>query len=197
MMSAQTQPAAPDAGKPTVVVADDKATALAGLAWSAAADDETFSFDQHDHTTFWLRLYVGILAAVIVALAVALEIPPALLLFPTFPDGALDVLPRSGSVPTLKAREWICGDAPLPLPVHVDGVTGQIARPNVGVGLVGAVARRAATDDHIANLRRTDPGTPEAVESTHRMIESFVEQLSSLKAQITEAQRALWGEADA
>jgi hypothetical protein len=121
----------------------------------------------------------------------------ALLLFPTFPDGALDVLPRSGSVPTLKAREWICGDAPLPLPVHVDGVTGQIARPNVGVGLVGAVARRAATDDHIANLRRTDPGTPEAVESTHRMIESFVEQLSSLKAQITEAQRALWGEADA
>ncbi len=127
------------------------------------------------------------------ALAVALEIPPALLLFPTFPDGAVDVLPRSGPVPTLKAREWICGDAPLPLPVHGDGVTGQMARPNQGVGLVGAVASRAALDDLIVNLRQ-DPGlTPDAVESTRRTIESFVEQLSSLKTQIAEAQSALWG----
>jgi hypothetical protein len=39
-----------------------------------------------------------------------------------------------------------------------------------------------------------DPGTPsDAVESTRRAIESFVEQLSSLETQITEAQSALWG----
>jgi hypothetical protein len=71
MMSTQTQAAAPDAGEPTVVVADDKATALAGLAWSDADDDETFSFE-HDRTTFWLRLYVGITAAVVVFLGVVL-----------------------------------------------------------------------------------------------------------------------------
>jgi hypothetical protein len=72
MMSTQTQPAAPDAGEPTVVVADDQATALAGLAWSDTDDDETFSFDQHDRTTFWLRLYVGTIAAVVVVLGVTL-----------------------------------------------------------------------------------------------------------------------------
>jgi hypothetical protein len=39
-MSTQTQPAAaPDAGEPTAIVADDKATALAALAWSEDAED--------------------------------------------------------------------------------------------------------------------------------------------------------------
>jgi Protein of unknown function (DUF732) len=70
-MSTQTQAAAPDAGEPTVIVADDKATALAGLAWSDT-DDEAFSFDQHDRTTFWLRLYVGTIAVVVIVLGVTL-----------------------------------------------------------------------------------------------------------------------------
>ena len=71
-MSTQTPAAAPDAGEPTVIVADDKATALAGPAWSDADDDETFSFDQHERTTFWLRLYVGTIAVVVVVLGVTL-----------------------------------------------------------------------------------------------------------------------------
>jgi len=133
--------------------------------------------------------------AELLVLAVALEIPPALLLLPTFPDGAVDVLPRSPA-PTLKAREWLCGDAPIPLPVHGDGITGQRARPNMGVGLVGAVASRARHDAEIANLSQialTQGTPPAAVESTRRTIESLVEQLSSVKTQITEAQIALWG----
>jgi hypothetical protein len=68
----QTQASAPDAGEPTVIVVDDKATAFAGLAWSDADDDETFSFDPHDRTTFWLRLYVGTIAVVVVVLGVTL-----------------------------------------------------------------------------------------------------------------------------
>jgi hypothetical protein len=71
-MSTQTQASAPDAGEPTVIVVDDKATAFAGLAWSDADDDETFSFDPHDRTTFWLRLYVGTIAVVVVVLGVTL-----------------------------------------------------------------------------------------------------------------------------
>jgi len=71
-MSTQTQAAAPDAGEPTVIVPDDNATALAGLAWSDADNDETFSLDQHDRTTFWLRLYVGTVAVVVVVLGVML-----------------------------------------------------------------------------------------------------------------------------
>jgi transcriptional regulator with XRE-family HTH domain len=132
------------------------------------------------------------------ALAVALEIPPTLLLFPTFPDGAVDVLPRSGSVSTLKAREWICGDAPLPVAVDADGVSGQIARPNQGVGLVGAVVSRAPLDADIANFRRIGlsqeaAGDEVSAESTRRTIESLVEQLSSSERQIAEARAALWG----
>jgi hypothetical protein len=71
-MSTQTQAAAPDAGEPTLIVPNDNATALAGLAWSDADDDETFSFDQHDRTTFWLRLYAGTIAVVVVVLGVML-----------------------------------------------------------------------------------------------------------------------------
>ena len=99
---------------------------------------------------------------------------------------------------TLKAREWICGDAPIPLKVHGDGISGQFARPNTGVGLVGAVASRAIIDTHLANSRQLElsqeaAGDVTAVASTRRTIESFVEQLSSLETQITEAQHALWG----
>jgi hypothetical protein len=67
----------------------------------------------------------------------------------------------------------------------------------MGVGLVGAVASRARLDADIANLRQMElaHGTQhdDAVESTRRMIKSFVEQLSSLETQITEAHGALWG----
>jgi transcriptional regulator with XRE-family HTH domain len=134
--------------------------------------------------------------AELLILAVALEIPPALLLLPTFPDGAVELLPRS-STSTLKAREWICGDAPLPVTVHGDGVSGQLARPNMGVGLVGAVVSRARLDADIANFRRTGlsqeaAGDEVSAESTRRTIESLVEQLSSFETQITEAQTALW-----
>jgi hypothetical protein len=75
MMSTQTQSAAPDDDEPTAVVADDKATALAELAWSADdVDDDTGLFDDAnvDRTTFWLRLSVATAAAVVVVLAVVL-----------------------------------------------------------------------------------------------------------------------------
>jgi hypothetical protein len=77
-MSTQTQPAAPDADEPTAIVADDKATELAALAWSDDDDDETVlyddvePFDDADLTTFWLRVYAGIIAAVVVVLGVVL-----------------------------------------------------------------------------------------------------------------------------
>jgi transcriptional regulator with XRE-family HTH domain len=135
--------------------------------------------------------------AELLVLAVALEIPPALLLFPTFPDGTVELLP--GSRPsTLKARAWICGDAPIPLRVHGDGISGQIARPNMGVGLVGAVASRTNLDTDIANFRRAEQvqetaGDVMAVESIRRTIDSLGERLFSLETQIAEAKAALWG----
>ena len=71
-------------------------------------------------------------------------------------------------------------------------------RPNMGVGLVGAVVSRATLDADIANFRRTGlsqeaAGDVTAVASTRRTIESLVDQLSSLETQITEERSALWG----
>jgi serine/threonine protein kinase, bacterial len=79
-MSTPTQPAAPDADEPTAIVADDKASELAALAWSDDDDDDDQTvlyddvepFDDADRTTFWLRVYAGIIAAVVVLLAVVL-----------------------------------------------------------------------------------------------------------------------------
>lgn len=102
-----------------------------------------------------------------------------------------------GSSPSaIKAREWLCGDAPLPVTVHADGISGQFARPNMGVGLVGAVASRAIIDANLANSRQTEQaeGTSRhAVESARRTTESLVDQLSSVERQIAEAPAALWG----
>ena len=72
MMSTQTQPATPDADEPTVIVTDEKATALAGLGWSDAEDYDAAFDDLRDHTTLWLRFFVGITAAVVVILAIVL-----------------------------------------------------------------------------------------------------------------------------
>jgi hypothetical protein len=81
-MSTQTQPAAPHADEPTAMVADDKATELAALAWSDDDDDDDDDetvlyddvdpFDDADLTTFWLRVYAGIIAAVVVVLGIVL-----------------------------------------------------------------------------------------------------------------------------
>jgi hypothetical protein len=73
-MSTQTQPAVPDGDEPTAIVADDKATALVGLAWSDAEDhpDDAETVDDSDRTTFWLRVYVATAAAVVVVLGVVL-----------------------------------------------------------------------------------------------------------------------------
>jgi transcriptional regulator with XRE-family HTH domain len=91
--------------------------------------------------------------AELLVLAVALEIPPSLLLLPTFPDGAVELLP--GLRPsTLKAREWLCGDAPIPVRVRGDGISGHIARPNMGVGLVGAVARGRSSTQKLRTCAR-------------------------------------------
>ena len=73
-MSTQTQPAAPDPDEPTAIVAN-KATPLAALAWSEDADDGDGPLDPLDDdrsTTFWLRLYAGTTAAVVLALGVVL-----------------------------------------------------------------------------------------------------------------------------
>lgn len=137
--------------------------------------------------------------AELLILAAALDIPPTLLLFPTFPDGSVELLPDV-SVSTLKARECLCGDAPIPVKIDADGVSGQIARPNRGVGLVGMVATRARLEADLGNFRRQqlDESTPTAaLAGIRRTIELYEQQLVAIDADISDAKATLWGNADA
>lgn len=135
MMSTQTQPAAPDADadEPTVVVDDDKATALAALAWSHAAEDypdtaETLLYDyvepfvEADRTTLWLRLSVATAGAVVAILGVTLwhllahagpELTPAA---PTVPTSSTAAAPVP-SGPDDKIVPSTTEPAPAPPPV--------------------------------------------------------------------------------
>ncbi len=108
MMSTQTQPAASDTGEPTAVVADRNATELARLAWSTArdySDDDDLYGAERDRTTLWLRFFVGVVAAAIVAiLAVTLwsvlsdrQEPAAAVAVPT--SSAPDVVAPSTPAP--------------------------------------------------------------------------------------------------
>ena len=110
MMSTQTQAAAPDAGEPTAVVADDKATALVGLAWSAAEDypDDAETVDDMDRTTFWLRLSVATAAAVVVVLGVVLAY---VLSQRTEPEPA-----AAPAVPAPSAPDVVVPSSPAPEP---------------------------------------------------------------------------------
>jgi hypothetical protein len=125
-------------------------------------------------------------------LAAALGIPPALLLFPTFPDGAVEVLPGV-SVSTLSARECLCGDAPIPTKIEAEGISGHIRRPNRGVGLVGTVAARARAENALGNFRRMEleEGTPP--DRIEWMIETYKEELRRLEIEIGDAKALLWG----
>ena len=76
-----------------------------------------------------------------------------LLLFPTFPDGAVEVLPGQ-SPPTLKAREWICGDAPIPLKVHGDCISGQIP----GQTWVSGLSEQLSHGQRLMQTSRTSAG---------------------------------------
>lgn len=104
------------------------------------------------------------------------RVRPALLLFPTFPDGSVDVL-QGVNMSVARAREWICGDAPIRVKVHGDGIYGYINRPNSGTRLVGAVASRTNLDKGISDLQQDRETSPDILESHRRTIELIAEQL--------------------
>jgi hypothetical protein len=189
MMSTQTQAAAPDAGEPTAVVTDDKATALVGLAWSDADDDDDAElFEDADRTTFWLRLYVGTTAAVVLVLGVVLWFvlsdhhePAAAVAAPapSPPDVALPSGPDDKIVPSAVAPAPPPIAAPPPEPTQTVTVTPTLAAPppvqTVAPPRPSATAPRSGTDEaFIAALREdgiiiTNPA--EIIAGGHRACE--------------------------
>jgi hypothetical protein len=74
----------------------------------------------------------------LLVLAAAIEVPPALLLFPGYPDGEVEFLPGR-TVLSKEAVEWFSGEARLPASTSVDGVGREASPPNPGTELVKAV----------------------------------------------------------
>jgi hypothetical protein len=132
----------------------------------------------------------------LLVLAVALEIPPALLLLPSFPDGSVEVAPGQ-PVPAHRAREWLCGDAALPVKVDEAGVTGHYYRPNRGVELVGAVAEKARQENELGRLQLKtldEEALPAERESAQRTFAALAEHQAAIATRIADAKAALWGD---
>jgi transcriptional regulator with XRE-family HTH domain len=123
--------------------------------------------------------------AELLVLAQALEVPPALLLFPDYPDGPVQGLPgceRKG----VEAVWW---------------VSGRRARSETsGVDLVGLVEQRADTmwelnklDRMLLEVMMAHPKDARATEAVNRQIQMNERQLKILEADIRRTKGELWG----
>ncbi len=135
--------------------------------------------------------------AEVLVLAVALEIPPALLLFPSFPErGTVELLPGYDVWPPAAVR-WLCGESPLPMQVHADETTGDINPPNAGTELVGAFARLTYAEAGLGKAQFDQQfgakATPaELVESGKRLVLEQ-EAVTAIETEIARHRASLWG----
>ena len=70
----------------------------------------------------------------LLVLAAALNMPPALLLFPGYPDGDVEFLPGRKAMST-DVVEWFSGEQPMPAYTDKDGER-HVSQPNTGTELV-------------------------------------------------------------
>jgi len=71
----------------------------------------------------------------LMTIAVALEVPPLVLLFPDLPDGAVEVMPKL-PISSWDAAAWFSGEGPSPLHLGDDGGSSPVPR---GFALIRAV----------------------------------------------------------
>jgi transcriptional regulator with XRE-family HTH domain len=130
--------------------------------------------------------------AELLVLAEALQIPPALLVFPDYPDGHVEALPGR-DMESAAAVDWLSG-----VMRRGAGGGGMIHYPNKGVELVECVEAVAETENHLARLQRmltAKDATPDAVETTRRLIQTNEKQLAMLRTDVWRAKQWLWGAA--
>lgn len=138
-------------------------------------------------------------------LSAALDIPPVLLLFSGFSmDGFRDALPGV-LTPDDDAVRWLSGRVSFPrrLGPNALGVEGQPTPPNDGVKLISAtlsldkaLEARIPLLDALHIARRDYSGdlqTALDIETAQRMLEISGEQIESLRQEMRDARKALWG----
>ena len=131
----------------------------------------------------------------ILGLAWALDIPPALLLFPDYPDGTVDIVPGvSGG--GASAVRWISGQSTLP--AIIDGDRIEIREPNPGIDLVEAVTeqqelRARETYIFLESKMAERKGDQDAIARSKRMVEDYLTQMAQIDRRIELAKSQLWG----
>jgi transcriptional regulator with XRE-family HTH domain len=116
----------------------------------------------------------------LLVLAAALNVPPAQLLFPGYPNGEVEYLPGRKTT-SKRAIEWFCGQARLP---------GEDSPTNPGIELVEAVAEHAAATEALALV--VSLGLPD--EAAERLRRERLERMLDAGQRITELQQELRGE---
>lgn len=130
--------------------------------------------------------------AELLTLALALEIPPPLLLFPDFPDGEVEVVPGKRAENTAALR-WLAGRR-----------AWQLGPENTGTQLVEAAVRLEQLEDPWFEhqlLEQTKAASGEESEDRRRVVEEVIETRRAGRAamirQIERAKARLWGRGDA
>ena len=133
-------------------------------------------------------------------LAAALEIPPMLLLFPTYPDEEANIELLPGYVASVRpSADWLSGYAPLPVQIHSDGTLGPIKPPNDGTQLVGATGRRDAIERELFELQIFEQSRgrpPQDMPRIRDRIRDLQTQLAAVTREIGQAKAGLWGSAE-
>jgi transcriptional regulator with XRE-family HTH domain len=127
--------------------------------------------------------------AEMLVLAVALDIPPALLLLPEFPDGEVEIVPGR-TVESTAAAKWLAGRRGW-----------QVGPDNAGTQLVEAVVRRTKLEDPFFD-RQLREHAREAPTEDSEDYERIAERVAEVRRhgaemstrQIDGAKASLWGE---
>lgn len=136
--------------------------------------------------------------AEVLVLARALDVPPALLLFPAFAtDGPEELLPGYFARGEDAVR-WMAGEISYPQEYESLSMTllGEPAPPNSGVNLVDAASLLAqALDTRTALVRYLQEveGDPEEVVNARQMLQRNAEQIAGLRRRRRDALMELWG----
>lgn len=131
--------------------------------------------------------------AELVVLAAALDIPPVLLLFPDFPDGVVENLPRRDTE-SRNAVLWFSGQ----VPAEWVGLRGDYEW-NPGEELIETDHLVATTDTNLrqlqqelARLLKARRTPAEAIERVRRDIQHHQKLLATLRASAKRDKQSLW-----
>lgn len=123
----------------------------------------------------------------LLVLAAALNMPPALLLFPGYPEEDVEFLPGH-TAPSEQVVDWFSGRGRLP----ARGDENEVGPWNLGLELVQAVARRSEASRDVAAAQEME--IPENPPLKADLLRHREQQFLDIAARINEIRRELAGE---